>query len=447
MDTKETIATDRTTPPTQETVAVSARLTIQTGFIFLVLLFVIGGSWAQFTTLSGAVVVPGHITVEGRAKAVQHPDGGVVAEILIADGDHVENGAALLRLDDTLLRTERDMFTGRLHEALARRARLEAERDNAGAMHWDPGILEMHGLTPDIRIIAGQQKLFQARKNARLGRIAMLTERIRQFEDQISGWQAVNESLTRQIASMDTELASVRALRDKGLVTVSRVLDLERRRETLVGKIAEQEAEIARIQDAIGEARIQILQIDREFRQDVLTRLREADSEIGDTVQNLAATRERLRRVNVRAPVSGEVYGLSVVTIGGVIAAGETVLRIVPQTDQFEVEVFIEPRFVDDVFPGQSAVLRLSAFNTRTTPDLHGTVRSVSADVIADQQSGAPVYSVRLTVTGSELARLGERQLVQGMPVEVFIQTGQRSPLDYLLKPLSDQVRRAFREE
>lgn len=430
-----------------DTVSVSAKRTIQAGFVFLALLFGVGGSWAYFTPLSGAVVVPGKITVEGRAKTVQHPDGGVVAEIFVADGDSIDRGGLLLRLDDTLLRTEHDIFSGRLHESLARRARLEAERDNAENLRWKLGLLETHGLTPNAGIIAGQQKLFEARRNARTGRIAMLTERISQFEQQIKGWKAVNASLNRQITSLDTELKSVRALREKGLVTVSRVLDLERRRESLVGKTAEQDAEIARIHEAVGEARIQILQIDREFRQDVLARLREVDGEINDTVQNLAATREKLRRVDVRAPVSGEVHELGVVTIGGVITAGEDIMRIVPHTERFEVEVFIEPRFVDNVYPGQTALIRFSAFNASTTPDLPATVRNVSADVVASQNSETPAYSVRLTVAGSELARLDGRDLVQGMPVEVFIQTGERSALNYLLKPLTDQISRAFREE
>ncbi len=428
-------------------VAVSANGTILAGFVLIALLFVVGGSWAHFARLSGAVIAQGQVTVEGRTKTVQHPDGGVVAQILIGEGDRVERGDLLLLLDDTLLKAERGVHRGRLRESLARKARLEAERDDAGAIAWYTLSPKPFGLSLDPRVRAGQQNLFEARRQTRLGRISMLTERVAQFENQIDGTEALNRSLQRQVVSLDTELEAVRALKEKGLVRASRVLELERRRETLVGQIAGHDAEVARVRNAIGEARIEMLQIDREFRQDVLARLRDVEVEINDSVQNLAATRERLRRVEIRAPVSGEVHGLSVVTIGGVLSAGEEVVRIVPQTDRFEVEVFVEPRYVDNVFSGQSAVLRFPAFSQRTTPDLTGTVRGVSADVVTDEGSGLSVYAVRLAVAGDELARLGERDLVQGMPVEAFIQTGERSVLDYLLRPLSDQLSRAFREQ
>ena len=251
-------------------VAVSANGTILAGFVLIALLFVVGGSWAHFARLSSAVIAQGQVTVEGRTKTVQHPDGGVVAQILIGEGDRVERGDLLLLLDDTLLKAERGVHRGRLRESLARKARLEAERDDAGAIPWGTLSPKPFGLSLDPRVRAGQQNLFEARRQTRLGRISMLTERVAQFENQIDGTEALNRSRQRQVVSLDTELEAVRALKEKGLVPASRVLELERRRETLVGQIAGHDAEVARVRNAIGEARIEMLQIDREFRQDVL---------------------------------------------------------------------------------------------------------------------------------------------------------------------------------
>ena len=243
------------------------------------------------------------------------------------------------------------------------------------------------------------------------------------------------------------ELKGLRALKSKGLAANSQLLGLERQHEDLVGQRAEHDAELARVQNSISETKIQILQVDREFRQSVLTELRQVGQEVNDMTQQYHATTEQLRRVEIRAPVAGLVHQLGVATIGGVIAAGAPILQIVPQEGQFEIEANVEPQFIDELYPGQPAALRFSAFNQRTTPELNGTVKSISANVVTNENTGLSFYTIRISVPKPELERLEGQALVPGMPVEVFVRTREQTALTYLLKPLSDQIRRAFREE
>ncbi|MEM6463398.1 MAG: HlyD family type I secretion periplasmic adaptor subunit [Pseudomonadota bacterium] len=425
----------------------SSRGTIRFGIVLVFLLFAVGGSWAMMAQLSGAIVTSGFVTVAGRAKQVQHPDGGVVADILVEDGDMVARGDVLLRLDGSLLMTERRLQEGRMREAAARKARLSAERDNAAEVLWETGLLAANDVTVNLEVRRGEERLFRARRQTRSGQISGIAERIEQHTNQIDGATAMIASNTRQIASLDEELIGVRSLQEKGLAPVSRVLSLERQQETLIGRIGEQNAEIARLKNAINQAEIELLQIDREFVQNVLAELRQLQTDIVDATQRLAAVREKLRRTEIRAPVSGVVHELSVANAGAVISAGQEIATIVPQTDRFEIEVPIEPQFVDAIHRGQHVVLSFAAFDEVKTPDLNGTVSGISADVVQDSKTGASIYLARIGVARSEIERLGDRDLIPGMPVDAFITTGSRTFLNYLLKPLSDQVRRALREE
>ncbi|WP_136661023.1 HlyD family type I secretion periplasmic adaptor subunit [Nitratireductor sp. XY-223] len=433
-------------PPDGPSVRTSARRTIRLGLALMVLLFVVGGGWASFARLSGAVVSQGKVSVAGRPKDVQHADGGLIAEIRVADGERVEQGEPLIRLDDTLLRAEFKVHAARLREAVARLARLEAERDGLDAIRWRDDLLDINRIISDPAVRHGQERLFEARRQSRNGQVSRLREKIAQFENQVKGTLTVIRSNGRQIASLDQELTGVRQLREKGLATASRVLNLERQRETLTGRIGELEAAIARTENAISETELQILQIDHDFREEVLATLRQAAGEYDEVSQLLKSTQERMRRVEITAPASGIVHDLNVFTIGGVVGAAETLMKIVPQDKRFEIETRIEPGSIDEVFAGQSAQVRFSAFNLRTTPELVGTVTRVSADVLHEPGGGAPYYTVYVDVAEEELATLEGLDLIAGMPVEVFIQTRRRSVLNYALKPLSDQIRRAFRE-
>lgn len=425
----------------------SSRGTIITGLAFFFLLFAVGGAWAWLTNISGAVIAAGNVVVLGKPKAVQHLDGGIASEILVEDGDVVKQGDVLVRLNDTLLSSNINIYKNRLRENLAQKARLLAERDERDAIQWNTKTLEDFGIEPDEAVRKSEQKLFDARKNTRFGQVAQLQEKLAQFENQISGIEAVKASKSNQLRFMDDELEGVRDLKGKGLALNSKLMALERQREELLGVNAELDANIARIQNSISEARIQILQIDREFRESVLTDLRRLETEINDLSQQLIATSEQLGRIEIKAPVAGVIHELSIFTVGGVIAPRQVIAKVIPQNEKFVVEADLDPQFVDELYPDQPATLRFSAFNQRTTPELNGRLRSVSADTVMNEKTGIATYKIRLDTTESEIARLGGLAVIPGMPVEVFLKTRERTPLNYLLKPISDQIYRAFKEE
>ncbi|WP_269586162.1 HlyD family type I secretion periplasmic adaptor subunit [Roseibium sp. Sym1] len=420
---------------------------VGTGLALILFLFVAGGAWAAFTNLSGAVIATGQVVVLGKPKTVQHLDGGIVDRIRVDDGDRVEKGDLLIRLDDTLLKANLKIYENRLREGVAQRARLVAERDELNAVRWDDGILELLEVDIIPAVKTGQRKLFEARRITREGQISQLREKVHQFENQIAGMEALKTSKRTQLGFLDQELDSIRTLNEKGLSPKSQLMALERQREDIIGQIAERDAELARIQNAISETEIQILQIEREFRQTVLTELRQVEQEVNDMTQQLHATLEQLSRVEITAPVAGIVHELSVFTIGGVIGPGDPVLQLIPQDGHFEIEANVEPQFVDEIHAGQLSKLRFSAFNQRTTPEIDGSVKTVSPNVVVNEQTGQSFYKVRIAIPETELARLNGHTLISGMPVEAFIRTKDRTALNYLTKPLMDQINRAFREE
>lgn len=433
--------------PRKKTLKTSARNLVGLGLTLFLVLFMAGGAWATFARLSGAVIASGQVVVLGKPKTVQHLDGGIVDKITVDNGDRVAQGDLLIRLDDTLLRANLKIYENRLREGLAQRARLVAERDAQDEIHWDDDLLNLLGVETVPAVRAGQQKLFEARRITREGQISQLREKVNQFENQTAGMEALKSSKRTQLVFLDEELASIRTLNEKGLSPKSQLMALERQREDIIGQIAERDAESARIQNAISETEIQILQIEREFRQTVLTELRQVEQEVNDMTQQLHATLEQLKRINITAPVSGIVHELSVFTIGGVIGPGDPVLQIIPQDGNFEIEANIEPQFVDELHPEQSARLRFSAFNQRTTPEIDGVLKTISANVVVNEQTGQSYYKVRIAIPDTELALLGGQTLISGMPVEAFIKTKDRTALNYLIKPLMDQINRAFREE
>ena len=428
-------------------VNISSKGPMMAGLFMFLALFVGGGGWLYFANLSGAVIATGTVAVQGKPKTIQHLDGGIVAEINIADGSRVKKHEVLIKLDQTLLDANLQIYKGRLREATARRARLVAERDGDAKIAWDDSLLELLDIEDDKAIKEGHKKLFEARRTSMNGQIEQLREQGEQFKNQIKGVNALKSSKERQQKMLTEELSNIQNLKDQGLVTNNQVMGLERQREELSGQLGEHDAELARIENSINESEIQILQIERELRQSVLTELREVEQEVNDMTQQLQSTVEQLKRVEVRAPVDGIIHELSVFTIGGVIGPGAPIMQIIPQDDEFVVEANVEPQFIDELYAGQEAALRFSAFNQRSTPELFGEVAGISANVVVDEQTGAAFYKVKLGVSEKELARLNGQQLIPGMPVEAFIKTRERTALNYLIKPLLDQVNRAFREE
>jgi HlyD family secretion protein len=405
------------------------------------------GSWAATTEFAGAVIARGQLVVDSNLKKVQHPSGGVVGELLVRDGDRVKAGDVLVRLDDTQTRANLAIVVKALDEMAARQAREEAERDGADPVDFPPALLERMQ-SPDVaKAVNGERKQFEIRRTAREGQKARLRERVAQLNEEIRGYQAQIASKNNQIDWITKELVGVNELWEKKLIPYTRVTALEREKERLDGERGQLVATVAQSKGKITETELQILQIDQDMRSEVGKDLADIRGKTAELVEKKAAAEDLVRRVDIRAPQDGFVHQLVVHTVGGVVGPGETIMLIVPQADVLEAEARIAPQDIDQIRLGQRAVLRFAAFNQRTTPELDGEVSRVSADVSEDEKTGAQYYTVRIAVADGEIARLGGLKLVPGMPVEAFIQTSPRTVLSYLIRPLHDQIVRAFREK
>ena len=405
------------------------------------------GGWAATTEISGALIAPGTIVVESNVKKVQHPTGGVVGKLLVHDGDHVKSGDLLVQLDDTITRANLAIVTKGLTELRARKARLEAERDGLDQIGF-PEDLVSRSSDPEVaEALTGERKLFALRKAARSGQKAQLRERIDQLHQEIAGFDSQIKAKEREIALIQRELEGVRELYAKNLVPVSRITSLERETARLGGERGQITASTAQARGKIAELELQIIQVDQDLASDVAKEMREIDAKIGEFVERKVTGLDQLKRTDIRAPQDGTVFQSTVHTVGGVIPPGETIMVIVPDADKLLVEARINPQDIDKVQLGQRAALRFTAFDSRTTPEIFGSVSRISADTSTDQRTGASFYTVRITMPGSEVTKLGDVRLVPGMPVDAFVQTGDRTVMTYLMKPLSDQIARAFKEK
>lgn len=405
------------------------------------------GVMAATTELSGAVVSTGTLVVESAVKKVAHPSGGVIADILIREGSHVAAGDLLIRLDRTIPQANFDALTMEQWGLEARRARLEAQRDGKNEVAF-PAELDAATTAPDVaRLINGERRLFELQAEALKGQKAQLRERIAQLNNQVTG-------LTEQIAAKDTELdliqqelVGVQQLWAKNLVPIGRVTALERDQARLRGERGALVASVAQSKEKVAETELQIIQLDENQHSDVAKELSDVLTKFSDVKERRVAAAEQLQRIEIRAPQSGTVHQLAVHAPGAVVTPGEQIMLIVPDSDRLIAEVHVSPQEIDQVSPEQSALVRFPSFNRRTTPQLNGTVKLVAADVTVNEHSNDSYYLVRIVVPPAEIARLRGARLIPGMPVEVFIRTTERTMMSYLLKPLSDQAERAFREK
>jgi membrane fusion protein, type I secretion system len=405
------------------------------------------GGWASTAEISGALIAQGSLVVDSNVKKVQHPTGGVVGEVRAHDGDRVKAGDILVRLDETVTRANLAIITKSLNELYARKARLAAERDGADTVAV-PKELADKANDPDVQeALSSERKLFELRRKTRLGQKNQLQQRIKQLQEQITGLTAQQDAKSKEMTIIAQELQGVRDLWSRNLVQISRLTSLEREEARLQGEHGQLIAAAAEAKGKIVETELQILQVDQEFASDVGKESRETDSKIGEYVERKVTAEDQLRRTDLRAPQDGVVFQSTANTVGGVITAGDPVMLVVPEADNLLVEAKVEPKDIDQIQFGQPVVLRFSAFNMRTTPELSGTVTRVGADTSTDQRTGQSYYLVRISMTAEEIAKLGDVKLTPGMPVEAFIQTGERTMLSYLVKPLRDQLKRAFREK
>jgi len=424
----------------------SIRLHLIVGLAIVLVLAGGLGGWAATAEISGALIAPGSVVVESNVKKVQHPTGGVVGEVRARDGDVVNAGDVVVRLDDTVTKASLAIVTKNLDGLWARAARLQAEQQGIERVAF-PRMLLDRADDPDVKtVIASETKLFEVRVNGRVGQKAQLRERITQLNEEIAGLSAQERAKDQEIALVLKELAGVRDLYEKHLVQISRLTTLERDSARLNGERAQYIAARAQAKGKITETELQIIQVDKDMVSDVSKDLRETNDKIGEFVERKVTAEDQLRRVDIRAPQHGMVLQSTVHTIGGVITAGDAIMMIVPQADDLQVEAKVNPQDIDKLQIGQKTLLRLSAFNQRTTPELNGVVTRVSPNVTTEQRTGQSYYTIRVSMSPQEIARLGDVKLIPGMPVEAFVQTGNRTMLSYLVKPLSDQLMRTFRE-
>lgn len=404
------------------------------------------GGWATTTQISGAVIAPGQVVVASSAKKVQHPTGGVVGELRVKDGDRVRAGDILVRLDETQTRANLGVLTKALDELAARQARDEAERDGAARVSF-PAALTERAADPDIqRVLAGEQKLFEVRRTAREGQKAQLREQIVQLDQQIRGNAEQIAAKAKEIDWIQQELKGVNELWAKNLVPFAKVTTLQRDAARLQGERGALVATVAQARGRIAEIELKILQIDDDLRTEVGKELADIRGKKSELSEKRIAAEDVLKRVDLIAPQDGKVFQSAVHTIGGVLQPGEVAMLIVPDNDRLVVDAKVQPQNIDQLHPGQKAALRFAAFDQRTTPEIWGEVARIGADVTQDEKKNESYYLVRIAISDSEVERLGNLRLVAGMPVEAFIATSPRTALSYLVKPMHDQITRAFRE-
>jgi HlyD family secretion protein len=398
-------------------------------------------------TISGALIAPGSIVVDSNVKKVQHPTGGIVGELRVRDGDRVKEGDIVVRLDDTVTRANLAIVTKGLDELTARKARLESERDGDETVKFPADLLTRAGDPGVAAILDGERKLFDLRRNARLGQKEQLRQRIGQLKEEVRGLTAQSESKEKEIKLIQRERDGVYDLWKQKLVPLTKLTELERSAVRVEGEAGQLIAQTAQAGGKISETELQILQIDRDLSSEVAKETREIDGKIGEFVERKVTAEDQLKRIDIRAPQDGTVFQSNVHTVGGVITAGDAIMLIVPDTDSLTVEAKVNPQDIDQLRLGQDALLRLSAFNQRTTPEIMGKVTRVSADTSTDQRTGQSYYTIRISMPATEVAKLDGLKIVPGMPVEAFVQTGERTMISYLVKPLQDQLMRMFREK
>lgn len=404
------------------------------------------GLWAATSTLSGAVVAGGQFVIDTSVKKVQHSTGGIVGELKVKEGDRVAQGDLLIRLDETLTRANLQVVSKQLDEYLGRQARLEAERDGTSEVETPPEFAHRLNELAVQKIMSSERTLFLARRASRDAQKDQLKKRITQSHDEIRGLRAQQQAKVREAELIVDELKGVRDLYQKNLVQLPRLNALERDAASIEGQRGQLIASIAQAESRIAETEFQIIQIDEQMRAEAMQELREIQGKVAEYTERRVAAEDQLKRIDIRAPSDGYVHQLNVHTIGGVISPAEPVMNIVPANEKLELEAKVVPNEIDQVKFGQKATVRVHASNARNTPELHGKVSRISADVSRDQQTGMTFYTIRVELPPEEIKRLEKVHLIAGMQAEVFVEVNQRTPLEYFFKPMQEQIARAFRE-
>ncbi|WP_068116252.1 HlyD family type I secretion periplasmic adaptor subunit [Tropicimonas marinistellae] len=425
----------------------SARFPLVLGFIGLLILVGGFGTWSVGTTIAGAIIAHGQLEVEQNRQVVQHLDGGIVAEVMVQEGDQVDAGSVLIRLDPTDLNSELAIVEGQLHELMARASRLVAERDGLEEVAFPEDLQQAAADSAEVsELLDGQTRLFEARRVSLDKESEQLARRREQIESQITGIDAQSNALQQQLDLIDEELRDQQSLLDRGLAQAARVLALQRERASLSGTIGELTASRAEALGRMTEIDIEILKLETSRREESISRLRDLQYNLLELAERRHSLRARLARMEITAPVSGVVYGMTVNTPRSVVRAAEAVAYIVPQDRPLVIAAKIEPIHVDEVHVGQDVILRFSAFSSRTTPEMNGHVAKMSADAFTDERTMQSFYRAEIELNDGEIEKLEGQEIIPGMPVEAYIRTVDRTPMAYLLKPFTDYFNKAFRE-
>jgi len=426
--------------------AVSARRAFLAGVAGLALFGGTIGLWAAASPLAGAVLAPGQFVVDSNVKKIQHQTGGIVAALHVREGQRVNAGDIVLQLDETVMRANLQIIVKQLDEIMARQARLEAERSGSPAMTLPPALQERAQLPEVAKSIAEEAMLLKTRRSQRDGQRQQLTKRIEQFKEEIIGIKAQVVSRDEQVRLLGQELDGLRDLFNRNLVPMTRIMPVEREAANMLGQKGQLVAQLAQTEGKIAETRLQLLQLDIDMQSETGKELRELQAKAIELQERRIAADDALKRVEVKAPIDGYVHQLNVHTVGGVVSPAEPVMLIVPLNEELQIESRVAPTDVDQLFIGQKAVVKVMAGNQRTTPEIEGKVARIAADVTREQQTGMVYYLVRIAMPASELAKLGDLKVMSGMQAEGYIKTGERTPFQYVMKPLLDQFHRAFRE-
>jgi HlyD family secretion protein len=422
------------------------RKAVWTGYLALAAFAGAFALWSVLLPIRGAVIAPGQFVAETNVKKVQHLQGGIVAELLVREGQPVAEGDLLIRLDATQARAMLGIFSRQIDEFTVRAARLEAEREERAVMS-PPAALAARADDADFRrMYAEEVRLFEARASARANTRALLASRVDQLRSEIEGLTLQREAKEREAAIIRHELAGVQSLFDKNLVQLTRLSQLQREEASLSGQRGLLTAQIAQAEGKIAEVRQQTIQIGEDLRSEALRELREVQARLGELQERRVAAEDQLKRIDIRAPARGIVHQLAVHTVGGVAAPGEALMLIVPSEELLHLEARVAPADYDQLHTGQEARVRLHAFNQRLTPELAGTVTRMSADITREAQTGQMYYTVRVTVPASELERIAPLRLMAGMQADVHVSTTERTVMSFLVRPLLDQFARTFRE-
>ncbi|AHM03794.1 Type I secretion membrane fusion protein, HlyD family [Roseibacterium elongatum DSM 19469] len=416
--------------------------------LFAMLLLIAGFfGWAMTSRLAGAVIAAGQIEVDRNRQPLQHPEGGLVAELFVDEGDRIAQGALILRFDGADVQSDLAVQRDRLAELRARRARLEAERDGDEAVQFAPDLLAQAAEDPEVAdFLDGQRNLFQARADTLQSEVRQLSRRLSQIALQIDGFDAQETALQEQLAIVEEDLARQSDALERGVGLSGPVLNLQREAARMRGQLAGIEASRAEAAERTVEVELAILQRSISRREEAIAELREIRASEQEAAERVAALERNLTERELRAPVSGIVFGLTVFGDRGVVRPADPIGYIVPDGRPLVLGVQVPAIDVDQVFVGQDVMLRFPAFPQREVPDLTGQVTLVSADAFVDEATGGSFYRAEIVMDESQIALLGDKRLIPGMPVQAFIRTADRTPLEYLLEPIADYFNRAFRE-